>query len=213
MKKVLPALLIVLLSASWLLAAGGDDDKSIKLIYAEGRIFYKEIYVTWSTEYEQVQCDFIIEASEDGDDWRIRGRVKGKAAGNQLSEYKFIDTKEDQFRYYRIREMDTRGGDDVLSQFELEDYSIDVALDEIEIDNEKKLVLEYSIDKDQELMVRIYNRIGEQVVTKIMPFKLAGEYYYQLDISMLRPDNYLLVVTQVLLDRSVAEKAFKVNAN
>ena len=76
------------------------------------------------------------------------------------------------------------------------------------IDNEKKLILEYKVDQDQELMVRIYNRIGEQVFTKLMPYAFAGEYIYQLDINHLNPDNYLLVVTQVMLDKSVAEKAF-----
>ena len=59
-------------------------------------------------------------------------------------------------------------------------------------------------------MVRIYNRIGEQVYTKVLPSKQAGEYLYQLDISHLKPDNYLLVVTQVLLDKAVAEKAFQI---
>ncbi|MEM1000569.1 MAG: hypothetical protein AAGN35_26180 [Bacteroidota bacterium] len=203
---ILSAVLIVL-SPHLLGAEGGKTD--VKIIYAEGKIFYHEIYVTWSTEYEQAACDFIIEASEDGQDWRIRGRVKSKGTARSHAEYRFIDEKQAHYRYYRIRKAGA-GSSDVLSSFTLENYSIAVLLDEVTIDNEKKLVLDYSIDKDQELMVRIYNRIGEQVVTKVMPFKMAGDYVYHLDISGLKPDNYLLVVTQVLLDKSVAEKAFQV---
>jgi hypothetical protein len=206
MKQVALFLSVLVFSAAGL-RAGGDTD--VKIIYAEGKIFYHEIFVTWSTEYEQAACDFIIEASEFGKEWRIRGRVKSRGQSRQHAEYKFIDTKEERFKFYRIRKANGNQSE-ILSMFPLENYSIKVLLDEVTIDNEKKLVLDYSIDKDQELMVRIYNRIGEQVVTKVMPFKLAGEYAYQLDISDLKPDNYLLVVTQVLLDKSVAEKAFQV---
>lgn len=207
MKQVVTFFLISMLFGAGMVRAGGDTD--VKIIHAEGKIFYHEIYVTWSTEYENANCDFIIEASENGKDWRIRGRVKSKGESSNHAEYKFVDTKLDNYVYYRIRKA-SGVKTEILSSFALENYSIRVMLDEVTIDNEKKLVLDYSIDKDQELMVRIYNRIGEQVVTKVMPFKLAGEYAYQLDISYLKPDNYLLVVTQVLLDKSVAEKAFQV---
>ena len=182
----------------------------VKVIHAEGKIFYHEIFVSWSTEYERSDCEFIIEASENSKDWRIRGRVKSKGNANSHAEYNFIDTKEERFRFYRIRKADRKTGMETLSEFGLDNYSINVTLDEVVIDHEKKLLIEYTVDQDQELIVRIYNRIGEQVVTKVMPFNQAGEYIYQLDISSLKKDNYLLVVTQALLDKAVAEKAFQV---
>ena len=46
-------------------------------------------------------------------------------------------------------------------------------------------------------------------MTKVMPFKLAGDYIYHLDISDLKRDRYLLQVTQILLDKTVAEAPFK----
>ena len=189
---------------------GGDAAPEVKVIHAEGKIFYHEIFVSWSTEYEKSTCDFIIEASENAKDWRIRGRMKSKGTPNSHAEYNFIDTKEERFRYYRIRKSDRKTGMTTLSEFGLDNYSINVTLDEVVIDHEKKLLIEYTVDQDQELIVRIYNRIGEQVVTKVMPFNQAGEYLYQLDISTLKRDNYLLVVTQALLDKAVAEKAFQV---
>lgn len=189
--------------------AGGGDPLDVKLIYAEGRIYYHEIFVMWSTEYENTACDFLIDASMDGKDWRIRGRVPSKGGAHQHSEYKFVDKKNDHFKFYRIRKMDKRGGTSVLKEFQLENYSIEVYLDNLEFDDSRRLVLEYSIDKDQELMIRIYNSIGEQVMTKVMPFKLAGDYIYHLDISDLKRDTYLLQVTQILLDKTVAEAPFK----
>lgn len=189
---------------------GGAPTPEVKVIHAEGKIFYHEIYVSWSTEYERSACEFIIEASENGKDWRIRGRLKSKGAADSHAEYNFVDQKEERFKYYRIRKSDRHAGMETLSEFGLDNYSINVTLDEVVIDHEKKLLIEYSVDQDQELIVRIYNRIGEQVVTKVMPFDQAGEYLYQLDISSLKKDNYLLVVTQALLDKAVAEKAFQV---
>lgn len=210
MKKTLLIVLGLMLS-SVLFASGGGTGKNaaVKIIYAEGKIFYDEIYVTWSTEFEKVKCEFIIEGSEDGHDWRFRGKVKSKGDASSHSEYRFVDAKDENLQYYRIRRLDGAGST-VLSQFELEDYSINVSMEEIFIDNEKKLLLEYTVDQDQELMVRVYNRIGEQVVTKVMPFKTAGDYLYQMDISNLEKDYYVLVVTQVLLDKSVAEKSFRI---
>lgn len=213
MEAMLKRLGLLLVAAIWafqLHAGGGGATADVKVIHAEGKIFYHEIYVTWSTEFERSSCDFLIEASEDNRDWRIRGRVKSKGTADSHAEYNFVDTKDERFKYYRIRKADPRGQMETLSEFSLADYSINVALDEVVIDKERKLLIEYRVDQDQELIVRVYNRIGEQVVTKVMPFNLAGEYIYQLDISHLKKDRYLLVVTQALLDKSVAEKAFQV---
>lgn len=214
MRKIYPALvfaLSLLVFAPLFAGGGGVADEEVKLVHAEGRIYYHEIYIMWSTEYEKAPCDFLVEASMDGRDWRIRGRVKSKGRGQGISEYKFVDSKQEHFKFYRIRRHDPHGAQDILREFELENYSIHVELEALELDDSRRLVLEYTIDKDQELMIRIYNRIGEQVMTKIMPFKEAGDYIYHLDISDLRRDNYLLQVTQVLLDKAVAERAFKVN--
>jgi hypothetical protein len=191
-------------------AGGGSPTVDVKVIHAEAKIFYHEIYVSWSTEFERTACDFLVEASEDGKDWRIRGRVKSKGNADSHAEYKFVDAKDEKLKLYRIRKADARGQMETLSEFTLADYSINVTLDEVVIDKERKLLIEYHVDQDQELIVRVYNRIGEQVVTKVMPFNLAGEYIYQLDISDLKKDRYLLVVTQALLDKAVAEKAFQV---
>ncbi len=205
------AFILLFISAASFANGGGNDAGAVKVIHAEGRIYYSEIYVIWSTEYEKAPCDFLVEASEDGEDWRIRGRVKSKGNASQISEYQFVDEKIDRFKYYRIRRLDPKTGSEVLSDFELENYSIDVHLEALELLDSKSLVLEYSIDKNQQLMIRIFNRIGEQVVTKLMPFDQAGDYIFHLDISDLRRDNYLLQVNQVLLDKTVAEQAFKVN--
>lgn len=212
MKRLLYLLFVIMAMSSSAMAnvTGGEATPTVKVIHAEGKIFYHEIFISWSTEYEKSACEFIIEASENAKDWRIRGRMKSKGTANSHAEYNFVDTKEERFRYYRIRKSDRRTGMETLSEFGLDNYSIVVTLDEVVIDHEKKLLIEYSVDQDQELIVRVYNRIGEQVVTKVMPFNQAGEYLYQLDISTLKKDNYLLVVTQALLDKAVAEKAFQV---
>jgi hypothetical protein len=210
MKRVLSLIFCWTIALAIAKAGGSGPVVDVKMIHAEGKIFYHEIYVSWSTEFERTGFDFLVEASEDGKDWRIRGRVKGKGGLDRHAEYNFVDTKDDHLKYYRIRKADNGGKMDVLSEFQLADYSINVALDEVVIDKERKLLIEYRVDQDQELIVRIYNRIGEQVVTKVMPFNLAGDYIYQLDISSLKKDRYLLVVTQALLDKAVAEKAFQV---
>jgi hypothetical protein len=193
--------------AAWAYVGGNAE---VKMIHAEAKVFYHETFIAWSTEFEISQGEFMVEASENGRDWAIRGRLRSHGAANKQADYQIVDKRDDRFRHYRIRLLDNRGKSTVLSEFSPENYSVTVKIEEQYIERERKLLLEYSIDKDQELLVRIYNRIGEQVFTKILPTKTAGEYIYQLDIGHLKSDNYLLVVTQVLLDRPVAEKAFQI---
>lgn len=187
---------------------GGNSE--VKMIHAEAKVFYHETFIAWSTEFEISTGEFMVEASNNGKDWHIRGRLRSHGAANRQADYQFVDKRDDHLTRYRIRLLDNRGKSTVLSEFAPENYSVTVSIEEQYIERERKLLLEYSIDKDQELMVRIYNRIGEQVYTKILPTKTAGEYIYQLDIGHLKSDNYLLVVTQVLLDKAVAEKAFQI---
>lgn len=191
-------------------AKGGGGSSEVKMIHAEAKTFYHETFISWSTEFEIATGEFMVEASENGKDWIIRGRQRSHGAANRQADYEFVDKREDRFTRYRIRLLDNRGKNTVLAEFTPDNYSVTVKIEEQYIEKERKLLLEYSIDKDQELLVRIYNRIGEQVYTKILPTKTAGEYIYQLDIGHLKSDNYLLVVTQVMLDKAVAEKAFQI---
>lgn len=188
----------------------GDRSADVKMIHSEAKIFYHETFVAWSTESETAHGEYMIEATENGKDWFLRGRLRSHGSATQHADYQFVDKREDRLQRYRLRLVDSRGRSTVLSEMTPENYSVEVKVEEMYIEKERKLLLEYSIDQDQELMVRIYNRIGEQVFTKVLPTKVAGEYIYHLDIGHLKADNYLLVVTQVLLDRSVAEKAFQI---
>lgn len=190
-------------------AEGGSGKPSVSLVYAEGQIFYHEVFITWSTEREIPNTDFIIEASTSGDDWSIRGRVRGKGANNQIQDYKFVDDRNDQYRFYRIRQL-SPGETNVLSKFKPENYSIEISLHNVTIQNARQLIIHYSIDKDQEIMLRMYDRIGEQVVTKVMPFNEAGEHLYYMSLEGVKTGNYLIQIVQVLSNKIVAEKQFSI---
>ena len=188
---------------------GVDKESSVKLIHAECKIFYLKTTVEWSTEFEKVNCDFIIESSLDGKNWLIEGKVKSHGKTDHMSDYYWEDNRNDNIRYYRIRQLDPSGFH-VLAELQPENYSIEVTIQQVNIDYERKLNLDYTIDKDQELIVRVYDRIGEQVLTLILPSETAGDYIYPVDISYLPRGNYLLEITQVLSDKTVAEKQFSI---
>ena len=182
----------------------------VKVIHAEGRIIQQETYISWSTEFELNPTEFIIEGTTNGTEWVVRGRVKSQGTASQKAEYEFVDTRDDGIKTYRIRFHDAKGRAQLLAQFKADDYSVDVSLEEIVETKPRKLVLKYHMKQDQELLVRVYNRIGEEVFTKSLPSTVAGAYFYDVDISLLKPDNYLLVVTQALVDKTVAELAFQI---
>lgn len=212
MKRILSQYFLLILavgSLQGLKADTGGNDAEVKILYAEGKIFHKEVLINWTTEYENILGDFIIEGSENGKDWRIRGRVRSQARRGGSAEYKFTDTSNDKFRYYRIKRQSKRGWE-ILSEFEVDDYSINIGMEELLIDKTRKLVLEIEFSQDQEVMIRVYNKIGKQVKTQVLPFQEAGDYIYQLDITDLPRGNYVLQINQVLLDKAVAERRFSV---
>ena len=103
--------------------------------------------------------------------------------------------------YFRIRRS--------LYKFKPENYSIEISLHNVTIQNARQLIIHYSIDKDQEIMLRMYDRIGEQVVTKVMPFNEAGEHLYYMSLEGVKSGNYLIQIVQVLSNKIVAEQQFK----
>lgn len=211
MKRTSILILGAMLLLSHSLWAGGNKNEgpSVSLIYAEGQIFYHEVYITWSTEKEVPNTDFIIEASSDQKNWNIRGRVRGKGVHGAPQDYKFVDERNEQHRFYRIRQL-SPGDNNVLSEITPENYSIEISLHDVTIEDAHKLIIHYSIDKDQDIMLRMYDRIGEQIVTKVMPFNEKGEHLYMMSLKGVKRGNYLIQIVQVLSNKIVAEKQFSI---
>ncbi len=209
LKKILSIVCFAFLFSAIQAERLASDDSGAKLIYAEGKIFYNEVQIAWSTESEKGVAEFIVERSKDKKDWGIRGKIRAKGAFNHLAEYTLKDERDDSYKYYRIRSLE-QGGTKILKEFELDNYSITVNLQSVMVARMKSLTIEYNLDKDQEIMLRVYNSIGEQVITRLMPFSEAGNYIYHLDVDELEPGNYLLAVTQTILDQVIAEKSFTI---
>ncbi len=206
-QQIQPAALLLFAWIPGILFGKGKAEIGVKVIHAEGRIFYNEIYVNWVTEFESEPFDFVIEKSREGEEWIIAGKVRSKGDHRHHGEYEFVECRNDEYKFYRIRK-EERLGLVTLSEVELVDYSIEVDLMQVSVNHDRRLVMVYTVDKDQELLVRIYDRIGKQVLTRQMPFTWAGDFIYHLNIEELQSGRYLLVITQTLLDKSVAEKSF-----
>lgn len=167
-----------------------------------------QVEINWTTEKETGQAAFFIERSQDGGLWDRRYIISN--AGNSQTEksYTYSERLHGQYSYYRLVVEDEKGSQ-VLS---IEHIDVDCAsvYVETEIDKQFKiLTIGYIVNKDKELLLRIYDKIGQQVHTQLLSSSVAGKFYTFIDASKLKKGNYLLAITQIDKDIVVGETRFE----
>ena len=182
------------------------QDQSIKIFYADAQLFNDELFINWSTEYERHKTEFIIESSEDGETWKIFDREKSKGSEQTNTSYHFKAPAAKAHPYFRLRYLNDKGKIIYEDPFELEDYRVGIFIHEAVINNKKRLIIHYSIDQQQEIVLRLYNSLGEQVQTKLMRNSSPGDYLFHLDVGNVPHGKYMIEITQVLSNKKVAEK-------
>lgn len=97
----------------WTLSNGGGSPLPIELISWSGACENGDVTLKWSTASEINNSFFAIERSDDANDWRTIGIVEG--AGNSTSrlDYSFVDAYAPAMGYYRLRQTDYDGVNEV----------------------------------------------------------------------------------------------------
>lgn len=167
-----------------------------------------QVEINWTTEKEVGQVAFFIERSQDGGLWDRRYVISN--GGNSQTEkfYTYSERLHGQYSYYRLVVEDEKGPQ-VLS---IEHIDIDCANVHVETEIDKRykiLTIGYIVNKDKELLLRIYDKIGQQVHTQLLPSAAAGKFYTFIDASKFKKGNYLLAITQIDKDIVVGEAPFE----
>ncbi len=98
---------------SWTLANGLGSPLPIELLAWEAACDGGAVVLKWSTASETDNAYFTIERSEDADDWRAIAVVEGAGTSTQQLNYQFIDHEAPATAYYRLRQTDFDGRNDV----------------------------------------------------------------------------------------------------
>jgi hypothetical protein len=81
----------------------------ITLSKFNGKAFEKFNFVCWETSNEVNNDYFILEKSNDGDNYEEMSRINSKGNGNSLTNYSFQDNTTENLVYYRLIQVDFNG--------------------------------------------------------------------------------------------------------
>lgn len=154
---------------------------------------------------------FIVERSTDGLNWSRFGEQPFWASPRQPEEYRFTDRLDLGYRYYRLL-AHYDGGPVMLIRTTRLDLVRALVHWEHRLDApRRRLELSYILDQPKQLLLRLYDRIGQQIHTVKIPSDRPGEHTYALDLAPLKTGAYLVEFTQVEDDLKVGEIRFQWN--
>ncbi len=97
----------------WTLSNGGGSPLPIELISWSGACENGDVTLKWSTASEINNSFFAIERSDDANDWRTIGIVEGAGNSTTRLDYSFVDAYAPAMGYYRLRQTDYDGVNEV----------------------------------------------------------------------------------------------------
>lgn len=139
-----------------------------------------------------------FERSNDGQSWqRIGDQPFWFRPRSAKQLFRFQHPLDLRFRHYRLTVRDSRHR---LTHHLLPPLQLANALlyAQHRVDSSQRSVhLTYALERRKDLLLRVFDRIGQQVDTRAIPAGQPGSYSYDLDYSHLPSGTYLLVITQV----------------
>jgi hypothetical protein len=166
-----------------------------------------KVVCSWSARVEQAEGHYFIQKSADGRTWETIGRLAAKGPTQPDAYYTFSHPANKLFVHFRLIFRPLGGAPGLLASEKIT-YHVNFRLQEAVVHKDPEtpaLHLEYLLDKDKQLILRLYDQIGQQVQTVHMPSGHAGEYTFDLPLTGLRKGSYLVVITQEDFNLDVAD--------
>lgn len=126
----------------------------------------------WTTTTEINNDYFLLEKSADGLNYNVFAQVNSKAPGgnsNQLLSYSFADEDAaSQQEYYRLRQIDINGNNNISKVIQTENCS--AAGNEVEIYNQEQQGFEVTINAQQitSYHLKVYNALGQLLFSSVL---------------------------------------------
>lgn len=169
----------------------------------------KKLQLHWdasSNSQWHISGYFSVERSADGAHWQRVHLQEFFISPKFVEKYSYSSSFDEGYRYYRLRARDTSTGlEQVLGTTRVE---LTKALAHMELEplpSIKKIYLSYILDKDRTLLVRVFDRIGNQLWTERLSSGQAGYHEHLLDFRKYGRGTYLLVITQVEDNLDIAD--------
>lgn len=171
---------------------------SVDLLSFEGQDIGCAVKLNWETLSEVNNDYFIIEKSQDGENFNEIGRVQGFGLSSSPTEYDFEDRSAKAINYYRLSQVDYDGSIETFETIivetncfnELENNSI-AAVFPNPVENGVINLKIKAVNADDQVMIRISDALGKQI-KETPTFLQEGENLIQTELKNMTSGVYTI---------------------
>jgi uncharacterized membrane protein len=154
----------------------------------------QSVQLNWTTVTEKNNSGFEVQRRADKKDWEIIGFVAGKGTTTELSNYNFTDKiNSPGILTYRLKQIDFNGtfefSDEISAEVSLP-LEFNLAQNYPNPFNPSTRI-SFTIPKEGNIKLSVFNILGEKVKELINEFKIAGTYNIDFNASELTSGIYV----------------------
>ena len=167
----------------------------VELVSFSARISDTEIILNWLTATEVNNYGFEIQRSVKADNWEVLGFVEGHGNSNSPKEYNFLDSEINAAGTYsyRLKQIDNDGTYEFSKVIEVNFGSpIKFELNQNYPNPfNPSTTISFTLPRSGNVALKVFNSIGEEVVTLTDGFIEAGVYTFNFNAKGLPSGMYI----------------------
>jgi hypothetical protein len=180
----------------WAIANGGvfPGFVPVELTSFAASVTGTNVNLSWITASELNNQGFQVERSTDSNQWEQIGFVEGKGTSTDMNYYSYTDSKLNEGTYYyRLKQVDFDGTFEYSSVVEAtvtipKTFSLEQNYPNPFNPSTK---ISFSLASDSKVTMKIFNVLGQEIVTLIDGNLAAGEHEINFNASSLNSGVYL----------------------
>jgi hypothetical protein len=171
-----------------------DTTVPVELSSFTANVIEKSVQLNWTTITEKNNSGFEIQRKIESSDWETLGFIAGRGTTTEPSNYSYSDQVKLSGNYeYRLKQIDYDGTFEFSDIVEIEVspvYEYQLAQNYPNPFNPSTLI-SFTIAQRSNVILSVFNILGEQVATLINETKEAGNYQVEFNASNLPSGMYV----------------------
>jgi hypothetical protein len=177
------------------LSLDGTDPLPVELKSFSAKIMAKSVNLEWTTATEVNNYGFEVLRSTQDDKWDVLGFVEGHGNSNSPKEYNFIDSEVNPAGTYsyRLKQIDNDGSYEFSKTIEVSfDSPISLELSQNYPNPfNPSTTINFSLPQSGNVTLKIFNPLGEEVITLTDGYIDAGVYTFNFNGEGLPSGMYI----------------------
>jgi len=176
-------------------ATDNNNSLPVELTSFSAILTDKAVLLNWITATEVNNYGFDVERMRDGEDWKALGFVEGNGNSNSPKEYSFVDNTVSNAGtyYYRLKQIDNDGTYEFSKAIEVNFGSpINFELNQNYPNPfNPTTTISFTLPQSGNVTLKVFNSIGEEVVTLTDGYIDAGVYTFNFNADGLPSGMYI----------------------